>query len=245
MARSADIVAFLDDYLDTAAVVDRYSSNGLQVEGADEVQRVGFCVDACLETFELLQDCQLLVVHHGLFWPSISSLTGPNRRSFGYLLERNIGLYCSHLPLDLHPEVGNNAQLIEKLGFSRTELFPPVGWFADGPETTAEALQAQVSQLLGVEARLLAFGPPRVSRLAVSSGGASLGMVYQALEAGAQLFLTGEASHPIYHAAKEAGLNVLLGGHYATETWGVKALMPVLQDRFGVDTRFVDVPTGF
>ena len=245
MAQASDIVAFLDGYLDTVGVSDRYSSNGLQVEGAEQVERVGFCVDACLETFDLLQDCRLLVVHHGLFWPSISSLTGPARRSFGYLIERNIGLYCSHLPLDLHAEVGNNAQLIEKLGWRRGDLFEPVGWFADGPQTTAVALQAKVSQLLGVEARLLAFGPSQVSRMAVSSGGASLGMVYQALEAGAQLFLTGEASHPIYHAAKEAGLNVLLGGHYATETWGVKALMPVLEDRFGVSTRFVDVPTGF
>lgn len=245
MARSRDIVAFLDEYLGTDEVPDRYCPNGLQVEGAEQVFSVGFCVDACMATFEQLEDCQLVVVHHGLFWPSVSRVVGPVRRQLEFLLTREVGLYCSHLPLDKHPEVGNNAQLLSHLDLSRQEEFGEVGWFGEGPETSRDRFFEKARELLGEGARLLPFGSPRVGRVAVSSGGGSLGLLSEAVRRGADLMLTGEASHPIYHAAREAGINVLLGGHYATETWGVRALMPVLAERFGVKTRFVDVPTGF
>lgn len=244
MSSRKEIVSFLDEYLATTEVPDPYSTNGLQVEGAEQIERIGFCVDACMQTFEQLEDCHMVVVHHGLFWPSIKRVTGPMRRSLAYLLTRDISLYCSHLPLDLHAEVGNNACLIDSLGWTRTERFDQVGWLAEGPARPLAEFEAWGRATLG-DIRLLHFGGDTVARVAVSSGGGSIGMVYNAVSAGADLFITGEASHPIYHAAKEVGLNVLLGGHYATETWGVRALMPVLAERFGVKTRFVDVPTGF
>ena len=243
MAKLADIVAFLDRRLDTRNVPEPYGTNGLQVEASQEVTRVGFAVDACLQTFEELKDCQLIVVHHGLFWPKISRVTGVMAQSIGQLFRQGSSLYASHLPLDVHAELGNNAQILQQLGFSRGELFPPVGYLADVDLSLAE-LHSQVESRIG-PARLLDFGPSRVNRVAVSSGQASVGMVDQAVSAGAQVMITGEAGHPIYHAALQAGLSIMLAGHYQTEIWGVKALMPELEKEFQVQTRFVDIPTGF
>lgn len=246
MARSAEIVSFLDRLLATGEVTDPYCPNGLQVEGVEEVDRVGVCVDACTQTFEALEDCQLLVVHHGLFWPSLSRVVGPARRQLQFLLTRGIGLYCSHLPLDKHREVGNNAQLLGLLGLTPEQEFGAVGWTGTFPQpVSATEVVERLRPHLGDDLRLLPFGPEQFSTIAVSSGGGSLGMLAQARELGAGLILTGEASHPMYHAAREAATHVLLGGHYATETWGVRALQPVLEQQFGVRTRFVDVPTGF
>lgn len=245
MAELQAIVDYLDELLATRLIADKYCPNGLQVEGRGPVDRVGFCVDACQQTFELLSDCQLVVVHHGLFWPSFDRVTGPLYRSLGFLLERGMALYCSHLPLDYHRELGNNAQLLKLLGLTPAEPFPPVGWTARLSEpATAQALAARLEVALG-PVRLLEFGPAKVERIAVSSGQASTGMIAEARRLQCDIFLTGEASHPVYHAAREAGLHVILGGHYATETWGVRALMPELERQFGVAVRFVDVPTGF
>ncbi|MBI3927274.1 MAG: Nif3-like dinuclear metal center hexameric protein [Armatimonadetes bacterium] len=246
MPRSPEIVAFLDEYLRTREVPDSYCPNGLQVEGEARVSRVGFCVDACMQTFEQLADCQLVVVHHGLFWPSVSRVVGPVREQLRFLLQRGMGLYCSHLPLDKHREVGNNARLLKLLDLEPEEEFGPVGWTGSfGTPVSRDAILDRLAPPLGNSVRLLPFGPETVGKIAVSSGSGSIGMVAEAVRLGAGMFLTGEAGHPIYHAARELGMNVLLGGHYATETWGVRALMPVLEERFGVETRFVDVPTGF
>ncbi len=242
MAELKAIVDWLDELLATRLVPDKYCTNGLQVEGPGPVTKVGFCVDACQQTFELLKDCQLVIVHHGLFWPSISRVTGPAYQSLRFLIEHGMALYCSHLPLDYHRELGNNAQLLRLLGLAPEEPFPPVGWMASFEEPVRAA---DVVARLGFPARLLEFGPQEVRRIAVSSGQASTGMVAEARALGVDLFLTGEASHPVYHAAREAGIHVILGGHYATETWGVRALMPVVERQFEVEVRFVDVPTGF
>ncbi|MBX3168455.1 MAG: Nif3-like dinuclear metal center hexameric protein [Candidatus Eremiobacteraeota bacterium] len=243
MSKLADIVAYLDRRLDTRNVPEPYGSNGLQVEASQEVTRVGFAVDACLESFEQLKDCQLIVVHHGLFWPKISRVTGVMARSIGQLFGQGTSLYASHLPLDLHPELGNNAQILQQLGLARGELFAPVGYLAEVNLPLGE-FHRLVESRIG-PARLLDFGPAQVTRVAVSSGQASVGMVDQAVSAGAQVMLTGEAGHPIYHAALQAGLSIMLAGHYQTEIWGVKALMPELEKEFSVQTRFVDIPTGF
>lgn len=243
MAKLAEVVAYLDRRLDTRNVPEPYGTNGLQVEASQEVTRVGFAVDACLQTFGLLHDCQLIVVHHGLFWPKISRVTGVMAQSIGQLFRQGTSLYASHLPLDVHAELGNNAQILRQLGFARGELFPPVGYLADVDLSLAE-LHGLVESRIG-PARLLDFGPSQVTRIAVSSGQASVGMVDQAVNAGAQVMITGEAGHPIYHAALQAGLSIMLAGHYQTEVWGVKALMPELEKEFQVQTRFVDIPTGF
>ena len=243
MADLHSIVAYLDQRLHTRDVPEPYATNGLQVEASTQVSRVGFAVDACLQTFEALRDCQLVIVHHGLFWPKISRITGVMARTVAHLIQAGTSLYASHLPLDVHAELGNNAQMIARLGWQQGALFAPVGYLAETSQSLAQ-LHQSVQEQIG-PARLLDFGPSQVSRVAVSSGQASVGMVDQAVAAGAQVLLTGEAGHPIYHAALQAGLNIVLAGHYQTEVWGVQALMPEIEREFGVETRFVDIPTGF
>jgi dinuclear metal center YbgI/SA1388 family protein len=245
MASRDDIVAFLDRVLAIHEVADPYCPNGLQVEGATQIQRVGLAVDACMQTFEELVDCQLIVTHHGLFWPALKSVTGPVRRSLAFLIEREISLYGAHLPLDVHPEYGNNVCLLRRLGWQPAERFDQVGWIGVGQQSTPNRVARDLEAVLGSSVRLLAFGQPEVRRLAVSSGGGSIGLLHSAVKAGAELVITGEASHPIYHAAREMGINVILAGHYKTEIWGVQALGPLLEQQFGVSTRFADFPTGF
>lgn len=245
MASRREIVAFLDQELAVGEVPDPYCPNGLQVEGADQVERIGLAVDACQQTFEALVDCQMIITHHGLFWPSLKSVTGAMRRSLGLLFERDISLYSVHLPLDVHETYGNNVQLLRRLGWEPKERFDQVGWVAEGPVSSATNLTRDLEAVLGSPVRLLSFGASEVRRLALSSGGGSIGLLHSARQAGADLLITGEASHPIYHAARELGLNLILAGHYQTETWGVRALGPLLERRFGVNTRFFDFPTGF
>lgn len=245
MASRQEIVAFLDAELAVHEVPDPYCPNGLQVEGTGEVEKVGLAVDACQQTFEALQDCQMIITHHGLFWPSAKSITGALRTSLGLLFENNINLYSVHLPLDVHAEYGNNVCLLRRLGWQPSGRFDQVGWVGDGLEKTPDELTRELEAVLGGSVRCLPFGPEKVTRLALSSGGGSIGLLHSARAAGAQLVVTGEASHPIYHAAKELGISLILAGHYKTETWGVQALGPLLESRFGVATRFVDFPTGF
>lgn len=244
MAELHALVRYLDALLNTAGVTEPYGTNGLQVEASTEVRQVGFAVDASEQTFAELSDCQLIVVHHGLFWPKIGRVTGVMARLIGSLFARGCSLYASHLPLDVHERLGNNAQIIETLGLARGELFPPVGYLAEVSAALPDFV-ASVRACIWENARVLDFGPGQLTRVAVSSGQASVSMVDQAVAAGAQALLTGEAGHPIYHAARHAGLNVILAGHYQTEVFGVRALMPVLEKEFGVQTRFVDIPTGF
>ena len=243
MARLSDIVQFLDTQLNHSGVPEPYGSNGLQVEASEEVDKVGFAVDACEQSFEALADCQLVLVHHGLFWPKIGRIQGAMARQIRKLFAQGTSLYASHLPLDVHPEWGNNAQILRKLGLTRGDIFAPVGYLAECRQSLDNFVR-HVEDTIG-PSRLLAFGPAQLERVAVSSGQASVGMVDQAVAAGAQVLLTGEAGHPIFHAARQAHLNILLAGHYQTEVWGVRALMPVLEEQFGVRTRFVDIPTGF
>lgn len=245
MADRDDIVDFLDQVLEVQTVVDPYCPNGLQVEGRNEVQTVGFAVDACLQSFQALKDCEMIITHHGLFWPSIKSVRGPMRRSLGFLIKHDINLYPVHLPLDVHAEYGNNVQLIRAIGWQPEERFDKVGWTAEGKNTTREEVAVELEHALGSPVRLLPFGEAEINRIAVSSGGGSIALLHSALEAGADLVITGEASHPIYHAAKELEINLILAGHYATETWGVRSLMPLLEREFQVATKFVDFPTHF
>lgn len=245
MASRDEIVAFLDTLLSVRDVPDPYCPNGLQVEGAEDVQVVGLAVDACQQTFEALSDCQMILTHHGLFWPSIKSITGATRRSLGLLFEKNINLYSAHLPLDVHCEYGNNVCLLRRLGWSPSERFDQVGWVGEGKTSTAEDLARDLEAVLAGSVRLLKFGADTIQRVALSSGGGSIGLLHSAKAAGADILVTGEASHPIYHAARELRLSLILAGHYQTETWGVQALGPLLEREFGVSTRFVDFPTGF
>jgi dinuclear metal center YbgI/SA1388 family protein len=246
-----ELTTCLDEYLHVAEIEDR-SQNGLQVEGPAEVTRVAFAVDACLAAFEqaVAARAQLLVVHHGLFWSDPLRLVGPLFRQVKTLVAGGCGLYGVHLPLDAHPEVGNNAELARLLGLRDTYPFARYHGVEIGiagvlePLLEVAALVERLTNGLGAPLiRVLAHGPERAARVGCISGGA-MTMIDQVGEAGLDTFVTGETSHAFFHQAAERGLNVLFGGHYATEALGVKALARYLADRFALETVFLDAPTG-
>jgi dinuclear metal center YbgI/SA1388 family protein len=247
-----ELTAYLDAYLRVGDIPDK-SLNGLQVEGPRSVRRIATATDAALQTFEQARDggAELLLVHHGLFWgPGPFAVVGPLRRRLETLLAGGLGLYCAHLPLDAHPEVGNNALLAERLQLGARRPFGDVGGVALGvggelPALLArDRLAAWCGERLGGAVRLLPFGEASVRSLAVVSGAAAE-MAGEAAREGYGAFLTGETSHAAYHAAREAGVNVLFAGHYATETCGVRALGEHVAARWGIETFFCDAPTGF
>jgi dinuclear metal center YbgI/SA1388 family protein len=248
--KTSDLVAYLDRYLRVAEIDDR-SNNGLQVEGPSEVTKVAFAVDACLSSFEAarVSGAQLLITHHGLFLSQVKLVTGPHFKRIKALLDAGLGLYAVHLPLDFHPEVGNNVELCRLLGLREVQPFgayksTPGGYGGVLPTPMLlESLATKIDRLLEVQSRVLTFGPQQVDRVAVCSGDGSF-LIPQVQAAGYSTFLSGETSHSHYHAAKDYGINVIYSGHYATETVGLKALARQLESQFGLDTVFLDVPTG-
>lgn len=250
MPALAEIVTYLDAYLGHAQVSDaREALNGLQVENSSRVTRVGAAVDACQATIEQAASAgaDLLLVHHGLFWGGLRPLTGPQRRRVARLLEADIALYASHLPLDKHPEVGNNPLLARQLGLEVRGEFglfdgQMIGVWGECDWARADLVE-RVRQLLGRAPRVLGFGPERVRRVGVVTGGGG-GIIPQAAAAGLDSYVTGEGAHWTYFDAEELRLNVLYAGHYATETIGVKALAAHLEERFGLPWSFLDHPTG-
>lgn len=246
-----DIVYYLDDFLRIRDIADS-SPNGLQVQGAAGVTRVVFAVDAAVETIKaaVRARAQMLIVHHGLWWGSHEQIVGNMHARISALIRGDLSLYAAHLPLDCHPEVGNNAQLATRLGMEVE------GWFGEYKGTAVAALArppkpierdellAAMKRTLGTAPKVLAFGPRRVRSVAIISGGGAM-FAEEAARVGADTLVTGETSHSAYHMAKEAGVNLIFGGHYATETVGLEALEKHLKSRYGVTTKFIAAPTGY
>jgi len=237
--------------LDSLASADA-AMNGLQVANSrGEVRRVAFAVDACLETIQRAASWQadLLFVHHGLFWGRPLAVTGGHYRRLRALLTADLALYAVHLPLDMHPEGGNNASLARLRGLTDLEIFGEYHGVKIGLKgrlpapRTLEQVQELCCAAGGKPLQVLPFGPETVSRVGIVSGGAA-DEALQAIEEGLELFLTGDASHTVYHHCLEAGINVIFAGHYQTEVWGVKALAERLSGEEGLQTCFLDVPTG-
>jgi len=244
------LVSYLDGYLRVAEVPDApHAVNGLQVANAGTVSRVAAAVDLCEATVRLAaeQGADLLLVHHGLFWGGLQPLTGRAHRRVAGLITRDIALYSAHLPLDLHPEVGNNAVLARQLGVSLRGEFGeeygvPIGRWGD-VDMSRDAFERRLAGLTGSAPRRMAFGPERVRRVGVVTGAAG-SMITQAAAADLDTFVTGEGPHHTFFDAEELKLNVFYAGHYATETVGVKALAEHLQARFDLPWTFLDHPTG-
>lgn len=248
-----DITLWFDHLLEC----DRYeaadpSKNGLQVDNdGTDVVRIAFSVDACLETIEraAAAGAGMLVVHHGLFWKDPERVTGPHYRRVKALLNANMALYASHLPLDAHPEVGNNAGLADRLGLEDRQPFglwrgAVIG--VRGSFVQPVTVDALIRRLFPGDEQppcVLPFGPAEMRTAAVVSGGAASEM-YQAIDAGCDCFITGEIGHEEYHHARENGITVIAGGHYRTETVGVQLLASRLGRETGLDTVFIDVPTN-
>ncbi len=223
--------------------------NGLQVENRGGVAQIGAAVDASLATIRkaIIERVDLLVVHHGLFWSSRQPWTGRNFELLQLLLENNVAVYSAHLPLDVHPRLGNNAQLCEALGLRGFKPFFSVKDQFLGLQCTASVPRTELARRLGNvtknEVKLIPGGPKVCRRIGVVTGGAGAEVKLAASE-GVDTFVTGEGPHWTFALAEELGVNVLYGGHYATETFGVKALASHLAKKFGVPWVFIDHPTG-
>lgn len=223
--------------------------NGLQVENSGVVTRIAAAVDASLATIKLAvaAGADLLIVHHGLFWKSTVPWTGKRREMLALLIENNLAVYSSHIPLDAHPRLGNNAQLCAALGFKRLKPFffergGHIGW-QTRQKISRRELQDRLSKVLAGPVILLPGGPERCERIGIVTGGAGAELKIAAKE-GVDTFITGEGPHWTHALAEEQGLNVFYGGHYATETFGVKALSAALSKKFGVPWTFLDHPSG-
>ena len=248
--RLAELVAYLDRYLSTATVGDYPNAlNGLQVAGRRDVRRIAAAVDLCAATIGMATQAgaELLLVHHGLFWAGPRPLVGPQYDRVAALIGGDLALYSSHLPLDLHAEVGNNPVLARQLGVAVQGGFgelhgSTIGVWGELDEGR-DALVARVGKLLNVTPRSLAFGPPRIRRIGIvtGAGGALIG---QAAALGLDTLLTGEGVHHSFFDAEELAINVIYAGHYATETVGVRALADHLASTFNLSAVFLDHPTG-
>jgi dinuclear metal center YbgI/SA1388 family protein len=244
------IVRYCDQTLRTADVQDyEQAVNGLQVENDGTVRRIAAAVDASQATVRLAADtgADLLLVHHGLFWAPAYPWTGKRYELIRFLVRHNLAVYSSHLPLDAHPFLGNNAQLCAALGLRKLRPFFFDHGLSLGFKATAKisrtSLAACLQKATGAKPRLIPGGPGICRRIGVVSGGAG-GDLKKAAAEGVDTFVTGEGPHWTYALAEELGVNVLYGGHYATETFGVKALAARLSGRFKVPWSFVDHPTG-
>jgi len=248
IVRLSSIVEHLDSYL-RVPEIDDSSVNGLQVETDRDITRIAAAVDASLEAFTRAKEAgaQLLLVHHGLFWGR-APLRGALYKRVRFLIEHGVGLYAAHLPLDMHPEVGNNAQLARMIGLANPKPFlryrgSLIGVIGEVERTSVKDLAATVERGLGSPVTLLGFGRREVVRVAICSGGGGPDLM-QAVEAGADVYLTGETSHEAATLARDAGINVIFAGHYATETLGPKALARHVEETFGIPAVFVESPTG-
>ena len=238
-----EIVNWLNSYLGIADFPQDQSINGLQVEACNEVKRIGVAVDACLEVFEKAERerIDLLIVHHGLYWRAISPcITKAMISRVKHLLNKKISLYAAHLPLDAHEEVGNNVQIIRTLGFEPLGKIDEIAWFCKLQINFQELIDI-VSEKIAEPKMILNFGPEKIEKLVVASGGGTH-HIFE-LEGGETL-LTGEFNHYGFHYAKELGINVIVCGHYATEVFGVKALGRKIKEEFGIKCFFIDVPTN-
>ncbi len=252
-----EVVSYLDEYLRPRETPDDPNAlNGLQVENSGIVTRLVAAVDASLATIEGLpanSPGTLLLVHHGLFWDGNQPVAGRRYRKLRALLERDAAVYGSHIPLDLHPDVGNNAVLARKLGLTAIESFGlhkgvAIGIAGAAPKelNRREAIAPALAKLLAIQPeqiKLIAGGRETVGKIGVITGAAG-SAIGQAHAAGCDTYITGEGPHHTYFDATELGVNVFYAGHYATETIGVQALAEHLSDRYRLPWEFHHHPTG-
>lgn len=248
--RLQELVDYLDEYLDSARGTD-FGPNGLQVEGRVEVSKIVTGVSACRELFvraaELGADSVL--VHHGLFWQSKEPepLTGILYRRVAELVRNDISLIAYHLPLDRHPEVGNNAVAMRALGVAETTPFAefggePVGCWGRLPEPLSPgALVERCTEIFLQKPQRVGSGPGEISTVGIVSGGGQR-VVHEAIALGLDAYITGETTEWVMNVAREAGIHYLAAGHYATERLGILALGEHLVERLGLEVEFIDIP---
>ena len=256
MPSSREISDRLDALLRTADIPD-YSGalNGLQLANRGDIHRVATAVDFSLQTVReaVRAGAQMLLVHHGMFWSGLQPLTGLAYERLADLLTHDIAVYSSHLPLDMHPEFGNNALLAQRLGLEPSAGFAKYKTFdvglsgvADVATTTVVARARTVAEQSGGQVVATPFkNDRRTRRWAVCTGaGADTDTIREAAERSIDTLIVGEGPHHTAVQARDLGIVVVYAGHYATETFGVRALGEWLRGEFGVECQFLDAPTG-
>jgi dinuclear metal center YbgI/SA1388 family protein len=244
MTSRDEIVSYAAEYLELDSYAD-YGPMGLQVVGSPDVRKIACSVSASRELFERAGEAgaEMVLVHHGLFWDRDTRVIDPVMRGrLKALFDHDLSLVAYHLALDAHPEVGNNALLASELGVKTERRFTEWGYGGrlEQPVPISDFAN-RVQERLGRMPLVFSYGPEQVEQVAVLSGGAASHLADAAAE-GYDCFVTGEADEPTKHAAKEAGVHFVAGGHYATETLGVRALSAKLAEKFGLEWEFIDLP---
>lgn len=244
------VVEYCDRTLDLHAFTDYEGAlNGLQVQNRGTIHRIGAAVDGSLATLRQAVDARanLLLVHHGLFWADTRPWTGHTYALLRLLLDHDIAVYAAHLPLDGHRHLGNAVQLARALGWKQASPFflekgRHLGCRVNG-RITRDDLQQRLARVLGNQPRLIPAGPKLCRRIGICTGGAGSHLAIAKRE-GVDTFITGEGPHWTYAVAEAEGINVIYAGHYATETFGVRALAGKLSRVFHIPWVFIDHPTG-
>ena len=250
MASLSNIVSYSDAFLRIRDVGDWDNAlNGLQIENSGRVTRLGAAVDVSTRvlTKAAREKIDLLIVHHGLFWPGLQPVTKSLRRQLQLAFENDIALYSAHLPLDVHPRIGNNTQLVAALGLKSAQPFleekgQRVGLKIRVAMPCAELVR-KLRKALNGPVKVFDFGPKQTRAIGIVTGAAG-SEIYRVAQEDIDTFITGEAPHWAAVAGEELGMNLLIGGHYATEIFGVKALAAHLSKRFRIPWEFIDCPTG-
>jgi dinuclear metal center YbgI/SA1388 family protein len=249
-----EISAYLDNLFELDPGDQAHANNGLQVDTGIPVSKIGIAVDACMASFEMAKEtgCQMIIAHHGIFWtghgedPRAIEIHG---KRLSYLFKNGISVWSCHLPLDMHPEFGNNAILANMLGLNNISKFGMYHGKAIGLQGTinplsvddiATLLQEKLPECLGYAWN---FGKEKVATIGIVSGGGDFA-IDEAGKLGLDLLVTGEMSHEKYHTAKEYGVNVISAGHWSTETTGISAVGERLCQHFGLASQFLSIPTG-
>ncbi|MBO7392384.1 MAG: Nif3-like dinuclear metal center hexameric protein [Verrucomicrobia bacterium] len=244
------IVAHCQTLLKVAEFEDwAEAMNGLQVQNSGKVTRIAAAVDISPRTVKMAcdADANLLMIHHGFFWGGIRPWTGKRYEILRMLVQNDIAVYSAHLPLDAHPTLGNNALLCKKLGLKKIKPFmmmkgQTIG-FKGELRIDRQRLKTLFEKILGAECRLLACGPEKCLRIGVVSGGAGEETA-DAFNEGVDTYITGEGPHWTWTTAQELGINVLYGGHYKTEQFGIQALAENVSKKFKIPWSFLDDPSG-
>jgi dinuclear metal center YbgI/SA1388 family protein len=247
--RRDELIAFLDDLLESPGRPD-YGPNGLQVPGTEEVELVVTGVSAHRELFEqaAAAGAQMVLCHHGIFWgEEAGPVTEQLKARLKLLFDNDMTLAAYHLPLDAHPEVGNNALICKGLGLERGAPFgeakgAPIGWVGTTPEPLSIGeLVERSTTLFGSAPLVFESGPAEIRRVGIVSGGGS-SILDEAIALRLDAFVTGEPTEHVMADAREGGIHFLACGHYASETFGIRRLGELLAERFGVEHRFIEIP---
>ncbi|MBU2647405.1 Nif3-like dinuclear metal center hexameric protein [bacterium] len=247
--KQTEIIKYCDNLLEIEKFSD-YCPNGLQIEGDNrQTVKIAIGVSISLEFIEkaIEQDADLIITHHGLIWNRDERIIrGPLKRKMILLLNHGIAAAAYHLPLDFHPQLGNNAQLADKIGLVDLEPFSQTPQYAQGVMGTTtlrtiDAVSEHVAEVLNRQPLTLPYGPDKINKIAIVTGGAQ-GFFLEAIEAGADCFITGEISEQNFAMSREHGVHFISAGHYCTEKFGIQALGAHLGEQFDLQIDFIDIP---